>query len=127
MRRFMTSVGLAMFLLLFPPAAVAFVLLWTDSGSVASNEVLIGLLIGAVIAVFFSFAHGRRLLLVFDVWRNSVRIASGKVNRQGLYLHIGRRRFLLEATSLDLIQSGLRYTFYYLPRSGTVVGVEFAE
>lgn len=130
-RRFLNALAVGLLLLLAPPIVAMILVSWGDGGSVSeilgALEVVVGLVIGLVLAGFFVVASMHLFVLALDLAQGVVRSVTGPVQRQGMYLRIGRRRFLVEEATLDLIQSGLKYTFYYLPRSSTIVSVEFAE
>lgn len=114
-------------LLLFLPALVGVIIVIWSGGDLISLPAIFGYVTGLILLGFYLAASYRQLLLIADLRRSRVESITGSVERQGAYCHIGRHEFLLEQAKLDLIQTGLRYTFYYLPISKHIVGVEFAE
>ncbi|MCI0713916.1 MAG: hypothetical protein L0154_27415 [Chloroflexi bacterium] len=123
---FVKTVLVGVFLLLLPALVGLAIVAW-QGGDLLSLEGLLGLLIGLILFSFYAVANYRDIALIFDLSRGTVEIITGKIERTGAYLNVGRHQFLLEEAKLDLIQSGLRYTFYYLPVSKRIIGVEFAE
>lgn len=119
-------------LLLLFPMVVGLALVWWD-GQTNLEDALFhpaaraGYLVGGLLAVFYGVVQFNTLMLIIDVMRGRVRVISGPVERYGRYLYVKRSRFLIEQHKLDLIQSGLRYTFYILPGSRQVLSIEFAE
>lgn len=118
-------------LLLFPIGVGLALVLW--DGQTSFSDALFhpatsaGYLVGGLLALFYGVVQFSTLMLVVDVLRGRVHAISGPVERYGRYLYVKRSRFLLEQHKLDLIQSGLRYTFYILPGSRQVLSIEFAE
>lgn len=88
---------------------------------------LAGYITGFMLAGFYTLVNFSTLVLLVDMSRGRVRAVSGPVQRMGRYLFINKRRFLVEVSTLDLIQTGLHYTFYVLPGSQHILSVEFAE
>lgn len=115
------------FLLLLLPAVVGLAIVAWQGGDLLSLEGLLGLAIGSILLIFYCVANYRDYALILDLSRGTVEIITGTIERTGAYLNVGRHEFLLDEAKLDLIQSGLRYTFYYLPVSKRIIGVEFAE
>jgi hypothetical protein len=131
-REFGQTVIIGLALLFVPMLVGGAIIMFSASGSFTEHLFslpgMIGIFTGLALMSFYSFANARKLALGVDLVQSAnVESITGKVQRQGQYLKMGRLQFLVEGAKLDLIQSGLRYTFYYLPTSGQIVGVEFAE
>ena len=119
-------------LLLLGPSAVGLILVaWGTEKSFAdvltNRAALAGYVTGMIALAFYMVINFKSLLLPFDILRGRVLALSGPVKRHGLYLHVRGTRLLMESTVLDLIQDGLHYTFYILPRSRKILSVEFSE
>lgn len=130
-QRFWQALITALLMLLIPIIVTWFLLFWQTSATLADvlnhPAALIGYSTGAILAAFYIIANAPAFFVVIDVWRGRVQAISGPVERYGQYLVLKKRRFLLESNTLDLIQNGLRYTFYILPGSQHILSVEFAE
>ncbi|MBI5930460.1 MAG: hypothetical protein HY862_14210 [Chloroflexi bacterium] len=119
-------------LLLLGPSLAGLILVWWGTqnslGDVLTNNAsLAGYLTGAIALTFYVVMNYKLLLLPLDIMRGRVLILSGPVKRHGLYLQVRHAQLLMEAATLDLIQDGLQYTFYILPRSRKILSVEFSE
>lgn len=126
------STALMGLLLLLGPILVGVILVWWGTeksfGDILTDSAtLAGYLTGIIAFGFYIFINYKSLLLPLDVLRGRVRALSGPVKRHGLYLQIRNSQLLLEEVVLDLIQDGLHYTFYILPRSHKILSVEFSE
>ncbi len=130
LRTFWSTLGTGALLVALPGIITLAVLNWAefDLGStIFSLEAIIAYGASLVLGVFYLVANFSNVLLIFDVMSGQVRHITGPIQRRGVYVRIGRQKFILEDVTLDLIQTGLRYTFYYAPRSKAIVSVEFAE
>lgn len=130
LREFWNTLGTGVLLVSLPGVITLAVLNWDDfnlGSTVFSLEAIIAYVSSLVLGIFYLIANLSKLLLLPDALRGEVRHITGPIQRRGVYVRVGRLKFILEDVTLDLIQTGLRYTFYYAPRSKTIVSIEFAE
>jgi hypothetical protein len=119
-------------ILLIVPIAVSWVLVaWGTTQSLTSvvfdDTTTIGYLIGIMAGMLYLMTAMRNFLLAADLVRGKVRSITGPVERYGRYLYVGQERYLLQAGTLELVQSELHYTLYFLPVSQYILSLEFAE
>lgn len=119
-------------MLLVGPIAIGWVLVaWGTTqnfaGVVTDDAATIGYLVGLIAAGFYVLTTARNFLLAADLVRGEVHSITGPIERYGRYLYVGQERYLLEAGSLELVQSELHYTLYFLPVSQYILSLEFAE
>ncbi|NDJ87491.1 MAG: hypothetical protein GYB66_16575 [Chloroflexi bacterium] len=130
-RRFLASFGTAVGLFLVPVIVGWWLASWDQSLSLleflTAESALVGYLTGLLLAGFYISVNISSFLLSVDILRGQVVAVSGPVRRYGHYLFVDQQRFLLEAASLDLIQSKFHYTFYMLPGARHILSIEFAE
>ena len=119
-------------LLLIIPIFIGFILVdwgtkaaFTDA--IFKTEALSAYITGLLLSTFYAIGQFNTLVMVIDTLRGKIRRVAGPVKRQGHYIHVKKYRFLLDTTTLDLMQSGLQYKFYVLPSSHHILSVEFAE
>lgn len=130
LRDFWSTLGTGVLLVGLPAIITLAVLNWDDfdlGGTLLSLEAIITYGAGLMLGVFYLIANLSKLMQLPDALRGEVRQITGPIQRRGVYVRVGRLKFILEDVTLDLIQTGLRYTFYYAPRSKVIVAVEFAE
>ncbi len=131
MGQFWSTLMIGLLLLLGPSVVGLILVAWGTESSfrniLTHSAALAGYLTGVIALAFYVAINFKSLLLPFDLLRGRVLALSGPVNRHGLYLHVRGTRLLMESTVLDLIQDGLHYTFYVLPRSRKILSVEFSE
>ncbi len=118
-------------LLLMPPVVGWMLILWntdqTLGDAIFDSAAVMAYIAGLLLSGFYVVVNFPKLLLALDTLRGRIQIVSGSVERYGRYLYVRKHRFLLEARTLDLIQTSLQYTFYILPSSRYILSVEFAE
>lgn len=130
-RRFWGGAIIFALLLLVPIGIAVLLVAWgTEQGLMVvlfNDEALIGYAVGALSAMFYVATTLQSFLLAPDLVRGRVLAITGPVERYGRYLYMGQQRFLLGPGDLELVQSELHYTLYFLPTSQFVLSMEFAE
>ena len=126
------GVFLGLVLLVVVPIVLAWgLVLWSsdDGLSAAMNDTRAGLgyAVGAILGIFFAVANWPSLMMFFDLMRGRVRESTGEAHIWGRYLTVGDDRFVVGQDALNMLQPGLNYRVFLLPRSRTLLSIEFAE
>lgn len=118
--------------LMFAPVLLAWgLVIGSTSQSLATTitdqRTLIGYLFGAVLMVVYIAANFRVFLLAADLWVGEIVIIEAPAQLWGRYLILDSYRFVLEEATLALVKPDVSYRACILPRSHTLLSIEFAE
>jgi hypothetical protein len=125
-------VALGAVLLFTAPILLAWgLVLWSGAADLnaAINDTRAGLgyAVGFILGSIYVIANWASLLMFFDLMRGRVVEATGPAEVWGRYLTIGGKRFVVNEDELQMLQSGFAYRVFLLPRSRTLLSIEFAE
>jgi len=119
-------------LMVIVPIALALGLaLWStdQSLSAAMNDTRTGLgyAVGFILGIFYVIANWSSMWTFFDLLRGRVVEIVGPAQLWGRYLIVDEARFVVDDHALQMLQSGVTYRVFMLPRSKTLLSIEFAE
>jgi hypothetical protein len=105
--------------------------LWSTDQSIgaAMNDTRTGLgyAVGFILGIFYVIANWSSLWMFFDLLRGRVTEITGPAQVWGRYLIVKDFRFVVDDHALQMLQSGVAYRVFILPRSKTLLSIEFAE
>lgn len=124
---FLGGFGLLLVPILLTWSLIAFATKESLENALWDGRMMSGYLIGLLLWSIYLGANYKTWLLGIDLLIGKVTTVIGAVRVWGSYLMVEDYQFVLDETALKSINTGLRYRVFVLPRSSTLLSIEFSE